>query len=499
MIKRYPIIISPEPILKGKGTKRKFRIYHLLFFVILFFMSNFAALYADDNAEEISEENFFDFRLWGYLRSLSEIKKLNKKSLRNPDDSFNVNKKENKSEAAPNINGNISKYLELTAKGKLYYSFFENKDGIDDKKSAELNQGFISLKFDFGDTLFFLSAGKQRLKLGTGYFWNPVDTFNLPKDIQDVQKPYQGKILYRADIRFPIFSLTGFYVPVESSTETNINNFYSNGSDSLYLGKVYTFLGDMIDLSFYISGKKNQRSRFGTSFSLVYSDIQFFGEFFYWKGQSEKIYITKTLDRLPSYDPIGDTNFTVPAVYSFSSRRDNFYKILFGLQYTFSNDLTVIGEYYYNKDGYDKKSINTYLEYLEYGQDNYQKDLDSLLLAKQQNPNMSVQAYPSKMDLLLYGNSIYSFSDFRKNYFHLTVQKLYIAGRYDLNLDIVTNIDDMVDGYGLNMFFRPSVEYIAIQNWTFMLYSQIDIGSKESEYGMLEQNYTVFFEIKWFF
>jgi hypothetical protein len=355
------------------------------------------------------------------------------------------------------------------------------------------------MTLNFGrEPLVFLSLGKQRIRWGTGFYWNPVDTFNPRQDLQDIEEIEEGRNALRGDIAFGLSSLTGVVVPNSDSTSFSLDNYTFEEGRRLITGRFYTFLANT-DLALYVSDKETEDIRWGASFSTVISDIQFFGEGIFWQGESERLYVTRTSDRVSATDPVGDTQYTIPAEFDIFTRDNNYFKFVLGFQYTSSNDLTLIGEYYHRADGYDKKDMDNYIKFLEYAGGPYPDDVNSTLLAKQRNPQLEFPAFPSQESLLAVGNGLYEFAELRRNYFHLSAIQRYAADKYDLSADLIVSLDDLFDGRGASLFFRPLIAYVAIPDWRFSLFSQLYIGDNNTEFGILPYDYSFFFEIRLFF
>lgn len=442
------------------------------------------------------EGDSYRFRLQGNLQNRMSLNKINDHSLLNPNDIFEIAKFRNDTEATLKLDGNIKEKIGLFVRGRLRYEYIHSQDGKKEYKD-NLDQAYTTV--EFGDKIItFVSIGKQRIKWGPGFYWNPVDTFNPRQDLKDREKIEEGKICYRADVAFPSFSFTGVIVPNVDSKIFALHNFIPKKDHTLLTAKFNTFLWNT-DLTFYISDRKQEDIRWGASFSTVISDIQFFGEGLFWRGESERSYLYLYSDRKLVFDSVGNTYFTTPAIYGGRKRQDSFYKIVLGLQYTFSNDLTIIAEYYHNQDGYSKKDMRTYIEFLRYVGDGYQNDVDSTLLAKEKNPGLIIPNYLSKKSLLGAGNSFYDFANLRKNYFHISASKPYVLNRFDLGIDLIVNIDDYLERRGNSLFLRPSITYTAIPNWRFTLYSQIYAGANETEFGMLGYNYSIIGVVKYSF
>lgn len=442
------------------------------------------------------EGDSYRFRFWGNLKNLFTFHATDDDSLLNPDNIFDAPKLEDRAEAALKLNGSIIDRIGLIGRARLGLEY--TKDGKGDLDYVDsLDQAYLS--FEFGrEVLTFLSIGKQRIQWGTGITWNPVDTFNPRQNLEDVEDIEEGKISYRIDVAFPLFSVTSVVVPNAESTDFTLDNFNPQRGNTLLTGKVYTFVANA-DLTLYLSGKEEEKPRFGASFSTVISDIQLFGQGIVWKGESEKDYFRVDTEREPAYDPIGGTHYTLPAVYDLYKKDRFFYKVDIGLQYTFSNDLTIIAEYYHNHDGYTSTDMETYADFLRYADGDYQDDVNSTIEAKEKNPLLPIPEYPSIQTLLEGGNSVYRFADLRRNYLSLSLSKPYVANRFDLKMDIIMNIDDLFDGSGVSLFLRPGVTYTAIPNWRFSIYSQAYIGKNDTDFGLNYYDFSLFGKIHYFF
>jgi hypothetical protein len=439
----------------------------------------------------------FRFQLWGDAGNRTAYNQVDKDSLLNPDDIFDAPRWINETELRLRLDGDITDQWGLFVRGRLGIEYLKSSDNQETNSIDELDQAFMTLNVE-DEILMFFSAGKQRIRWGTGFYWNPVDTFNPQQDLQEIEPIEEGRNALRADFAFGSSSITGVVVPNSDSTSFSLENYTFEEGKKLVTGKFYTFLGNT-DLTLYVSDREDEDIRWGASFSTVISDIQFFGEGIFWRGDSERSYVTRISDRMPAFDPIGNTQYTIPADFDISTRDDTYVKFVLGFQYTFSNDLTLIGEYYYQGDGYDKKDMDNYIEFLKYVGGPYQDDVNSTILAKQSNPQLEIPAFPAKESLLTIGNSLYEFADLRRNYFHLSATQRYAADKYDLSADLIISLDDLFEGRGGSLFFRPLIAYVAIPDWRFSLFSQLYIGANDTEFGILPYDYSLFGEIRYFF
>ncbi len=437
------------------------------------------------------EDESYHLRLWGNLRNLIIINKIDDGSLLNPDDVFDIERSRNDTEARLKFDGNFIDRIGMFVRWRLRNEYVKSREDTSSHYEDNIDQLFATLELG-NEIITFISIGKQRVKWGTGFFWNPVDTFNPRQDLKDRQRIEEGKISYRADLAFPSLSLTGVLVPDVESKTLSLDNFKPEEDRALLTGRFYTFLWDT-DLSFYVSYRDNEDVRWGTSFSTVVSDIQFFGEAIYWRGESNRNYVFLDSDRREVFDPIGNTHFTVPKSFDIRKKEGSFYQVVLGFQYTFWNDLTVIGEYYHNRDGYDDNEMGTYLDFLRYVGDGYQSDVDSVIEAKNRNPLLQIPSFASREELLAVGNGLYEFAGTRRNYIRLSGFWPFVANRFELGMDFISALDDG------SLFLRSAIAYTAIPDWRFALYSQWYLGGKDTEFGIYPYDYSLFSEVRYFF
>ncbi|HEY9594622.1 MAG TPA: hypothetical protein VHE79_09095, partial [Spirochaetia bacterium] len=81
----------------------------------------------------------------------------------------------------------------------------------------------------FGD-LLYLRAGKQRLKWGAGYSFNPSDPVNPPKDPTAVRAVREGVPAVRAELITTAVSLAGFGVIFDDLDETGVGGRLSTSA-----------------------------------------------------------------------------------------------------------------------------------------------------------------------------------------------------------------------------------------------------------------------------
>lgn len=80
---------------------------------------------------------------------------------------------------------------------------------------------------NFGD-LLFLRVGKQRLKWGAGYVYNPSDPVNPPKDPTSTRSVREGVPAARAELITPIVSLSAFGVVFDQPDQDGVGGRISS-------------------------------------------------------------------------------------------------------------------------------------------------------------------------------------------------------------------------------------------------------------------------------
>ena len=201
-------------------------------------------------------------------------------------------------------------------------------------------------RYTFNDTLYLDNVyvrmsnsriacifGKQQISLGTGYFSNPVDVFNL-KDAMDPTYEQTGHNSARLDIMLlNRTSVMFLYSPIESDW---------NNSGKLFRLKVglghfdfvltgYEFQDKLTD--FYSLSVTNERRRL--------TGCEFVGEIF-------------------------GLGIWGEGAYNFMEISDDFYEFLLGSDYTFESGLYVLLEYHRNGRGktrYEDYNVNDWLRF----------------------------------------------------------------------------------------------------------------------------------------
>ncbi|MGA2639924.1 MAG: hypothetical protein ABSG21_03350 [Spirochaetia bacterium] len=112
---------------------------------------------------------------------------------------------------------------------------------------------------NFGD-LFFLRLGKQRLKWGAGFVYNPSDPVNPPKDPTATRAVREGVPALKAELITPVVSLAGFAVIFDQLRESGVGARLS--SSALH--------GSDLSLSGYWSNSESWTAALNASVSPLY-------------------------------------------------------------------------------------------------------------------------------------------------------------------------------------------------------------------------------------
>jgi hypothetical protein len=88
-------------------------------------------------------------------------------------------------------------------------------------ESPSLTINELYTDVNFGD-LFYLRLGKQRLKWGAGFVYNPSDPVNPPKDPTATRAVREGVPALKAELITPVVSFTGFGVIFDQLGQTGV-------------------------------------------------------------------------------------------------------------------------------------------------------------------------------------------------------------------------------------------------------------------------------------
>jgi hypothetical protein len=228
-----------------------------------------------------------------------------------------------------------AKYSHGSASVNLKGSASAQRDALTSARDTHFDEAYLSFKPDPG---FTLDLGKQALKWGKGYAWNPIGFVERPKDPNDVELAREGYTLLAADfIRhfdgdLKAIAFTPVLLPVNDQTNRDFGApNHLNAAAKLYL------LWYDTDIDFAWLSRGSRTPRFGIDFSRnLSSNFEIHGEWarirdFTWRF----------------LDAAGNVRSETRAVTSY----------LLGLRYLTENDTTWIAELYHNGAGLTESQI----------------------------------------------------------------------------------------------------------------------------------------------
>jgi hypothetical protein len=161
------------------------------------------------------------------------------------------------------IDGTLVFSRQYTTLGLLDFTFQESSV-IDNTNGAKVE----SLSFlvnemysdvNFGD-LLFLRLGKQRLKWGAGFIFNPSDPVNPPKDPTGLRAVREGVTALKAELITKYLSVMGFGVFYDALDQTGVGSKLSTSA----------LAGADISLSGYWSPSESWTGAFNASLAPLY-------------------------------------------------------------------------------------------------------------------------------------------------------------------------------------------------------------------------------------
>lgn len=197
------------------------------------------------------------------------------------------------------------------------------------KDSFFLDNVYIRLS----NSRFALMVGKQQISLGTGYFSNPTDVFNV-KDALDPTYEQPGHNAIRMDIFLgPRLSVMALYSPLEMDWQNS--------------GKLVRIKAGLGHFDFSVTGYEMQHTS---------TDFYTFE-------------VTQQRRRLLGVDFVGELlglGVWAEGAYNFMKQDDDFYEFILGIDYTFESGLYTLLEYHHNSQGktdHTEYDLNAWMRY----------------------------------------------------------------------------------------------------------------------------------------
>lgn len=314
------------------------------------------------------------------------------------------------------------------------------RDALTEERINRFDEAYLSWKPDPG---FTLDVGKQALKWGKGYAWNPVGFVERPKDANDVELAREGFTMVAADFirNFDGDLKTIAFTPVLLPVSAQINSDFGQPDHLNAAAKLYLLYRDT-DIDFTWLGRGSRSSRFGVDFS---------------RNLSTALEIHGEWARISDFELR-----SVAASGAVTTDRRNVTSYLLGLRYLTEQDTTYILEYYRNGTGYTENQTRDFYQLIDNGLAQFQTTgTDPLLTKARQISPSYARANPGERYLYLRAS--------QKEPFDIVY--------FTPSITLITNLDDR--SYSLT----PELLYTGITNLDLRLRASWLSGKAGSEFG----------------
>ncbi|MDP1612161.1 MAG: hypothetical protein Q8M11_13995 [Sulfuritalea sp.] len=238
-----------------------------------------------------------------------------------------------------------AKYTQGIATFNLRASADMRRDELGSEDTTRFDEAYVSIKPDPGLTV---DIGKQALKWGKGYAWNPVGFIERMKDPNDVELAREGYTMLAADFirNFDGDLKTVAFTPVLMPVGTQTNQDFGKPNHLNAAAKLYLLYYDTdIDFTWLASGSRSPR--FGIDFSRN---------------------LTTALEIHGEWARIRDLEIRrIDAAGNVTSETRDATSTLLGLRYLTENDTTWIAEYYRNGTGYTQSQLTDFHRLVDSG------------------------------------------------------------------------------------------------------------------------------------
>jgi len=322
---------------------------------------------------------------------------------------------------------------------------------------GSLFEGYVSLKPNRSSDF---RLGKQTMKWGKGYAWNPVAFVDRLKNPDEPDLNLEGFFMASADFvksfDGPLKTLS--FTPVLLPAYGDMNDDFGETGKLNVAAKLYLLYYDTdIDFMFLSEGSRSARYGFDFSRNLL-TNFEIHGEFA-WITDSRRNVIDQT----------GSTSQTESDVASF----------LIGLRYLSTQETTYILEYYHNGQGFTQNEVENFFSFIDRGYDAYLSTRSDAILKRAQNLSESGYGRPNVM----------------KDYLYLRISQkepfdiLYFTPA----VTCIFNIDDQ------SFSLAPELVYTGITNLELRLKAVVLAGETFTEYGEKANDYRIELRLRYYF
>jgi len=296
--------------------------------------------------------------------------------------------------------------------------------------------------FNLNDKVYF-RMGKSTVKWGVGYFWSPADVINLePINVLDAEAQREGPINFRINVPIAGTQNNLYFYTILDSEDVDFDTTALAAKAEFLLGNYEVGLG-----AYY---RYDTAERAMLTLTGPLGDFDIFGEAMVSRG-SAKTFVT-------SIAPNG----TISKRTDDDVRDSLFFSASAGFLYSNSNEnLTIVGQYYYNGEGYSNS------------------DRDSLV---SQAKLAIAAAFPNPATMASLSASLSSLiSGSGQHYAALMLSKGELFSLEDLSASVIAmaNLSD------LSGLVKPSISWSVVDNFKLTLSPMFLFGpSGSGEFSM---------------
>ncbi|MFW6287937.1 MAG: hypothetical protein ACOC2J_04215, partial [bacterium] len=308
----------------------------------------------------------------------------------------------------------------------------------DDEGDAEYNTRELFVDIPYNDRVY-IKVGKQVLRWGRSYFWNPTDLINIEKkDISDLDKSREG--------------IEGIKVHIPYGVERNIYIFLDlddvESAEDIALSGKYEMLIANTEISFSTWMKRDMKPVYGFDISGRINDVDLRGEISLSQGDNNYLMDYDTFEFYREDDR------WIPRISAGFTKYFDHGDI--------SDRISITGELYYNSNGYDE---NIFQKIEEITDPALRQGVKYSYLRDVYEPNMNSKYY------LAFFSQVNEF----------------------LNPDIVLNVNGIMNLVDQSKTLSAGLNYQPQRDWTFNLNLTKFIGDRYTEAVIFGSDYNISF------
>lgn len=322
---------------------------------------------------------------------------------------------------------------------------------------GSLFEGYLSLK---PNRFWDFRLGKQTMRWGKGYAWNPVAFVDRPKNPDEPDLNREGFFMASLDFvkSFDGALKTLSFTPVLLPVYGDMNDDFGETGKLNVAAKLYLLYYDTdIDFMFLSEGSRSARYGFDFSRNLL-TNLEIHGEFAWITDYRRNV-----------VDQKGRLSQSESDVASF----------LVGMRYLSAQETTYILEYYYNGQGFTQEELEDFFSFIDLGYNTFLEGRGDALLKIARNLGESGYGRPNVM----------------KDYLYLRISQkepfdlLYFTPA----ITWIFNVDDQ------SFSLAPELVYTGITNLELRLKAVVLAGDTYTEYGEKQNDYRIELRMRYYF